>query len=186
MGALPPCAQRRSGILSKKDTLTLILLWICVIVWGIWFGGTIYQMVVIVPIWSDSLPQSLYAFFKGTSWNHNVLHFFGPYWIPVRFLPLYLMLFFGWNLRAHRPLFITTTICMTFVLVFTLAYVYPINAVLFTQAGAEHSVEEIRAMLRRWIVADRARFLVGCIGYLALLRALSIPIARDAANGHDV
>jgi hypothetical protein len=163
--------------MSTKNTVTVILLWISVIVWSIWLGGTIYQMLVIVPIWSDSLPQSLYTFFKGTSWNHNILRFFGPYWIPVRFLPLYGMLFFGWGLRAHRPLFIVAAICMTFVLVFTLAYVYPINAVLFTQAGGDHSVGEIRAMLDRWIIADRARFVVACVGYLALLRALSIPIA---------
>jgi hypothetical protein len=90
------------------------------------------------------------------------------------------MLFFGWGLPAHRSLCIITAICMTFVLLFTLIYVYPINAVLFTQAGGDHSVEEIRAMLHRWIIADRARFGVGCIGYLALLRALNIPIVRPA------
>jgi hypothetical protein len=166
--------------MSTKNTLTVVLLWICVIVWSIWVGGTVYQMLVIVPIWSDSLPQSLYAFFKGTSWNHNIVRFFGPYWMPVRFLPLYGLIFFGWDQRAHRPLFIVTAICMTFVLVFTLTYVYPINAVLFTQAGADHSVEEIRGLLHRWIIADRARFVVGCIGYLALLRAFSIPMVRDA------
>jgi hypothetical protein len=164
--------------MSTKNTVTVILLWISVIVWGIWFGGTIYQMLVIVPIWSDSLPQSVYAFFKGTSWNHNILYFFGPYWMPVRFLPLYGMLILGWGLPAHRPLFIITAVCMTFVLLFTLIYVYPINAVLFAQAGGDHGVEEIRAMLHRWVVADRARFAVGCVGYLALLRALSIPIPR--------
>jgi len=90
------------------------------------------------------------------------------------------MLFFGRGLPAHRPLFIVTAVCMSFVLVFTLAYVYPINAVLFTQAGGDHSVEEIRAMLHRWIIADRARFVVACVGYLALLRALSIPIIKPA------
>jgi hypothetical protein len=68
----------RFRIMSTKNTITVVLLWISVIVWSIWFGGTIYQMLVIEPIWSDSLPQSLYGFFKGTSWNHNVLHFFGP------------------------------------------------------------------------------------------------------------
>jgi hypothetical protein len=137
-------------------------------------------MVVIVPIWSDSLPESVYTFFRGTSFNQNILHFFGPVWMPIRYLPLYGMLFFGWGLPSHRPLFIVTAICMTFVLVFTLAYVYPINAVLFTRAGGDLSVEEIRAMLHRWIIADRVRFAVASIGYLALLRALSIPMMKVA------
>jgi hypothetical protein len=109
------------------------------------------------------------------------LHFFGPGWIPVRFLPLYGMLFFGWHLPSHRSLFILTAICMSFVLVFTLTYVYPINAVLFTQAGGDLSVAELRAMLHRWIIADRFRFAVACVGYLALLRALSIPITKPTS-----
>jgi len=85
---------------------------------------------------------------------------------------------FSGRLPAHRPLFIITAICMTFVLVFTLIYVYSINAVLFTQAGGDLNVAELRAMLHRWIIADRVRFVVTCIGYLALLRALSIPITK--------
>lgn len=36
--------------------------------------------------------------------------------------------------------------------------------------------EEIQAMVRQWIIADRVRFGVGVIGFLATLRALSIPI----------
>ena len=164
--------------MRTNNTVTVVLLWISVIVWSIWFGGTIYQMLVVVPIWSDSLPESLHAFFRGTSYNHNIYHFFGPGWMPVRFLPLYGMLFFGWRLPAHRSLFIVTAVCMTFVLAFTLTYVYPINAVLFTQAGGDLSVAEVRAMVHRWIIADRARFVVACVGYLALLRALSIPITK--------
>lgn len=65
-----------------------------------------------------------------------------------------------------------------FGVVFTLAYVYPINDVLFLQAGGNHSPEEVQALARRWIMADRVRFGVGVIGFLALPRALSIPIPR--------
>jgi hypothetical protein len=39
-------------------------------------------------------------------------------------------------------------------------------------------VEEVRAMTHSWIVADRARLLVVSVGYLSLLRALSIEIAK--------
>ena len=58
--------------MSTNNTVTVVLLWISVIVWSIWFGGTIYQMLVVVPIWSDSLPESLHAFFRDTSYNHNI------------------------------------------------------------------------------------------------------------------
>jgi hypothetical protein len=65
---------------------------------------------------------------------------------------------------------------MAFGVVFTLFYIYPINNVLFLQAGGNQGPDEIRAMARQWIIADRVRFGVGCVGFLALLRALSIPL----------
>jgi hypothetical protein len=94
-------------------------------------------------------------------------------------LPLLGLLVFGWDLPKHRPLFVIAAICVTVGLVFTLAYIYPINAILLTQAGGDHTAEEIRAMMHRWIVADRIRLLVISLGYLALLRALSIEIAKQ-------
>jgi hypothetical protein len=164
--------------MTTRNLITLVLLWISVLSWSVYVGGTIYQMVVIDPIWSASPPESLRAFFKGTSFLQNILNFFGPRTMPLRYLPLLGVLFFGWDLPKHRSLFVIATVCMTIALVFTLVYIYPINAVLFTQAGGDHTVEEVRAMTHSWIVADRARLLVVSVGYLSLLRALSIEIAK--------
>jgi len=58
----------------------------------------------------------------------------------------------------------------------TLVYIYPINAVLFGQAGGDHPPEEVRAMADRWILADRIRFAAGFVGFLVLLRAFRLPI----------
>lgn len=66
-----------------------------------------------------------------------------------------------------------------FGVVFTLFYIYRINDVLFLQAGGNHSPEEIRAIAQQWITADRLRFGVGCVGFLALLRAFSLPLAPE-------
>jgi hypothetical protein len=55
-----------------------------------------------------------------------------------------------------------------------MAYIYPINAILFDQVGGNLSDEEIRALLRQWILADRARLFLISVGYLALLRAFSM------------
>jgi hypothetical protein len=57
---------------------------------------------VIVPIRNDSRPESLQAFFKGTSFNQNILRFVGPRWMSVRFLPLNGMLSFGWGELTGR------------------------------------------------------------------------------------
>ena len=166
--------------MTTRDIFTLAFLWIAVLSWGIWVGGTIYQMAVIVPIFNASPPESLRAFLSNTDFSRHIVKFFGPRWMPVRMLSLFGVLICGWNLRAHRPFFVAAAICMTAGMVFTLAYIYPMNAVLFAQAGGNHTPEEIRTMLRAWTFADRARLFVVSIGYLALLRAMNIAMPGSA------
>lgn len=65
-----------------------------------------------------------------------------------------------------------------------LFYVYPINAVLFEQAGGTRSPDEIRALANAWIFGDRLRFGVGLIGFAAVLHAFRLPIpeARETVR----
>jgi Domain of unknown function (DUF1772) len=162
--------------MKTRDAVTLVLLWISVLSWSIWFGGTIYQMLVVVPMWSVRPPDSLLAFLKNTNYTRDVLKFFGPRWMPVRSLAL-LLPFLGWNLRTHRPFFILAACCIAAAMVFTIAYVYPINAALFSSAVAGRDPNEVRTLAHHWIIADRLRLLVVSVGYLALLWALSLPFA---------
>lgn len=66
----------------------------------------------------------------------------------------------------------------------TLAYVSPINAVLFAQTGGSHGAEEIRTMAARWIMADRLWFVVGIVAFLAILWAFKEPIPRRSSGNH--
>jgi hypothetical protein len=158
-----------------RNTIIDILVWISVPSWGIWVGGTIYQMIVVKPMWSAGLPESLQSFLRNTNFTRDVLKFFGPRWMPVRGLAL-LLPFVGWNLQTQRPFFVVAACCVAFGFAFTLGYVYRINAVLFSEAVANRDADEIRSLAQRWIFADRVRFVVGCVGYLAMLWALSRPI----------
>jgi hypothetical protein len=144
--------------MATRNVITVVLLWISVLSWSIWVGGTVYQMLVIVPMWSGSLPESLHTFLNATNFTHYVLRFFGPRWIPLRYLSLLALVACGWNLPTHRRLFLSATIMMVLGLVFTLAYIYPINHVVFDQAGAGLGAEEVRRLAHRWIIADRVRF----------------------------
>jgi hypothetical protein len=42
--------------------------------------------------------------------------------------------------------------------------------------SSRQSAEEIRAMADRWVFADRLRFVVGVVAFLALLRAFKLPV----------
>lgn len=163
-----------------RDRILVGLLWLAVITLTTWVGGTLYQMLVIVPLWSSSPPDSVREFFQGTDYNRTIYHFFGPPFMVARNLPLVLALLAGWHRPRHRYALLLSVACfVVFGVVFTLAYVYPINEVLFAQAGGSHSAEEIRALADQWIVADRLRFAVGCVGFLAVLWAFRQPIPLE-------
>lgn len=166
--------------MTTRTRIAQIFLWLSVISISIYIGGTVFSMSVIVPMWNASPPESVRAFFLGTQFNRTIGNFFGPPFMISRYLPLWVCLIAGWHLKTHRKYFLLTVVCFTFGVAFTLFYIYPINAVLFAQAGGSHSAEEIRQMAHQWVLADRVRFAVSSVGFLSLLRALSIPFpARD-------
>lgn len=151
------------------------LLWYSVLAWGTWFGGTLYQMLVIVPMWSASPPESVYSFFLGTDYNRTIFHFFGPPFMVARVVPIFIALALAWNLPRHRAALGIAVLCLIATIFFTFAYIYPINAVLFTQAGADLSGADIAELVRNWIWADRLRFAVGVVALVALLQAFRLP-----------
>jgi hypothetical protein len=164
-----------------QSRVSRFLLWWAVLAWSLWVGGTVFHMLVVVPLWSSSPPESVTAFFRGTDFNRTIGNFFGPPWMAVRMAPLIGALLVGWRSRPHRVPLLVASASMLFGLVYTLAYIYPINSVLMAQAGGSGSPDEIRAMVQRWILADRLRFVVGTVGFLALLKAFSLPADLEAA-----
>ncbi len=80
----------------------VVFLWLSVIALSTWVGGTLYQMLVIIPIWNASPPESVRAFFQGTDFNRTIFHFFGPPFMLVRSLPVLGALLTGWHLQQHR------------------------------------------------------------------------------------
>ncbi len=161
-----------------RSRFLAMVLWLSVIGLSTWVGGTLYQMLVIVPIWSGSPPESVRAFFQGTDYNRTIFHFFGPPFMVARSLPVVAALIAAWPFRPQRKWLVVTVACLAFAVVFTWIYIYPINAVLFERAGGSQTGEEIRVMAQQWIWADRLRFVVGVVGFLALLQAFRLPIPK--------
>jgi hypothetical protein len=137
-------------------------------------------MLVIVPMWSASPPESVYSFFLGTDYNRTIFHFFGPPFMVARVAPVFVALALAWHLTRHRTALGIAVLCLVATIVFTFAYIYPVNAVLFTQAGADLSSVEIAALVRNWIWADRLRFGVGVVALVALPKAFRLPLEEDS------
>lgn len=154
-----------------------ICLWLSVIGISAWFGGTLYQMLVIDPAWSASPPDSIRNFLQATDFNRRIWNFFGPPFMAARCLPLLVALATAWQLPRHRTALLISVICFVGIVIpLTLLYIYRINDVLFAQAGGKGTPEEIQEMVRQWTAANRLRFAVGCTGYFSLLRAFRFPI----------
>jgi hypothetical protein len=165
-----------------RNRVLALCLWLSVLALSTWVGGTLYQMLAVVPLWNSSPPESVRTFFQGTDYNRTIFNFFGPPFIVARNVPLVVALAAGWHLPRHRPSLLVATACFTvFGAIFTIFYVYPINAVLFEQPGGNRSAEEIRTLAHEWIFRDRLRFAIGLIGFAALLHAFRLPIPPDRA-----
>lgn len=165
--------------MSIRNQTLNVLLWYAIFAWGIWLGGTLYQMVVVVPMWSASPPESLRAFLQATDYNRTIYHFFGPPFIAARLIPMIIAPALAWHLPRHRAILGVVAVCVAAIMIFTLGYIYPINAVLFDQAGGDGSATEIAAMVRTWIWADRIRCVVGVVAFVAILRAFRLPLPRQ-------
>ena len=157
-----------------RDRLVRILYWYNVVSMAIWVGGTVYQMLVIVPLWSASPPESLTAFFHGTQFMAMIPRFFGPRTMMARVAPIVLLLVLDWPSRTRRAWLIGAVASVAIGLAMTLLWIYPINDVLFWRAGEGVPADEVRALVTRWVLLDRTRFALMALGYLALLRAFSL------------
>jgi len=154
-----------------RERLLTICLWVAVFAWSTWLGGTLYQMVVIVPMWSAAPPDSVREFFLGTTYTEHIFNFFGPPFMVARVLPVLVATALAWHLPRERLLLGIASACLVATVVFTLLYIYPINDVLVFQAGGDLEAAEIQRMANTWIWADRARFAVGTAAFAAILLA---------------
>jgi len=145
-------------------------LWLSVLAWATWFGGTLYQMVVVVPMWHSGAPESVRWFFQATNYNQTIFDFFGPPFMALRTAPVAIALALSWRSPRDRRLLGAALLLILAAIVYTIYYVYPINDPLFYQACADCSDERVIALCDRWILADRLRFLGVSIAFVLILR----------------
>jgi uncharacterized membrane protein len=158
-----------------REKTLLWSLWLAVLVVALWVGGTLYQMLVIVPLWTASPPESLRNFLAA-DYAHTVLRFFGPPFMVARTGLLIVALIAGWTSVPHRRALLLALGCWLSTVVFTLLYIYPMNDSLFAAGPTLLTDDQMRELLRHWILADRYRFVVGCVCFVALLRAFRLPL----------
>lgn len=173
--------------MKLRQKLPIIFLWISVINLSIWIGGTLFHMIVVLPLWSQPLPGSVHDFFGGTRAYEYLLDFYGPQWMVIRILPIIIALFLGWNSKKPRNLLLITTLTIAIGVVLSILIVFPINDAIMAKAGQDKTPAEIKQLVKTWILADRLRFGLIFIGYFFLLWAFRLPVKnpKELHNGFN-
>jgi len=152
-----------------------VLLCVSVLAWSLWFGGLIYEMVVILPLWSASPPDSVLG------WNARPQYVINPtrFYLPVALTTILssaATLLAGWSVTRSRRFWLAiSAVCAVTTLAFTFIYFFPKNEVLFRNQSGGLSREEITAIAHAWIRANWLRVCIMAAGFFSALRALSIP-----------
>jgi hypothetical protein len=171
--------------MASRQKLFVIFLWLSVINLSIWIGGTLFHMIVVLPLWSQPLPDSVHNFFEGTRAYEYLLDFYGPQWMFIRILPIVIAILFGWNNQRHRNFLLITLLTIVLGVILSILVVFPINEAIMAKAGEGSSHEEINKMVETWILADRFRFALISIGYLFLLWVFRLPIKREGFTANQ-
>lgn len=151
-----------------------ILLWIAVAAWGFWLGGLMYEMVVLMPLWSANLPQSVLEWNSRPDFVINPTRFYLPIVITL-ILSSFLATILNRKSGNQRLWLIISTVCAIAAFVFTIIYFFPKNDVLFRNQNAGLSGAEITAIANAWIRANWIRFGMMIVGFFAALKFFSQP-----------
>ena len=173
--ALEPSSRR----IFTRMRATRFFLWILVIAWGVLLGAKLFDLRVLVGAWSASPPDSLSLLPYGPRYPVDTGEFFIPSSTALLLASLGALIS-GWNTPPkYRLLLFLSAVMILATLVFTVLAFWPRNAALWAVAkgspGAMTDTAMIRAMVRQWVAFDWLRIAMGTVGYVAAIRAISIP-----------
>jgi hypothetical protein len=152
-----------------RQTITQILLWTAVLAWSLWFGGLLYEMAVITPLWSSDPPQSVIEWNSREQFAVIPTPFYAPVAV-VTILSSAAGLILAWRCGERRLWLVLSAACAIFTLAFTFVYFFPKNEVIFHNRYIGLSGEEISNIAYAWIAANWIRVVIMAVGFFAALR----------------
>jgi len=163
----------------SRERATRFFLWVSVIAWGVLLGAKLFDLRVLVGAWSASPPESLDLLPYGPRFPVDTGDFFIPSSAALLLATLGATIS-GWRTKSwYRNLLVLSTAAIFVTLIFTVVAFWPRNAALWAYAsGATDAIRDsnaIIAMVRQWVLFDWLRIAVASVGYVASIRALSVP-----------
>lgn len=154
------------------SVIARFFLWITVAAWGFWLGGLIYEMVVIMPLWSANLPSSVIEWNSRPNFIVNPTRFYLPTVITL-ILSSLLATILNWKSSNQKKWLILSTLCAVSAFVFTIIYFFPKNDILFRNQNIGLSGAEISTIAYDWILGNWIRIAIMFVGFFGALKAFS-------------
>jgi len=162
--------------MAKNLWLYRVTVWLFVLSAGILCGGSIFEHVVVTPLWAGSPPESV------TQWPYGGIQgrFFAVASSVYGLLSLALVIVSWWMPpRRQRGWALSAGLSGIIVVVATLLFFLPILHKTEVTRGAGLSGDEITRLVRQFKAWNWARWAVMIGGWVAGLRALSLPPADE-------
>jgi hypothetical protein len=172
---------------TGRERTTRGFLWVSVLAWGILLGAKIFDLRVLVGAWSAAPPESLHLLPYGPQYPVDTGEFFIPSSAALLVATIGAVLS-GWRTptRYRNGLLLSAAMILV-TLVITVTVFWPRNAALWAVArhapNALQNPEAIRAMVQSWVLYDWGRVAMGTIGFVASVRAISVPYPLEVVRG---
>jgi hypothetical protein len=156
--------------MTTRSLVTRAPLWLFVLSAGILLGGSIFEGVVLTPLWAGSLPESV------TQWQYGSIQsrFFMVATPLYGLFSLALIIASWWMPRNQRKWALVAGTCGVVVVVATSFFFLPILQKTQATRGAGLSGEEITRLVKQFETWHWGRWAVITLGWVAGLRALSL------------
>jgi hypothetical protein len=145
-----------------------------VIALGIDLGAGIYEARIVVPLWANSIPESLEA---GNPYRRVAIDAGMRFWAyvttAVAFLAVLSLVLGLYAPAAQRAWRTFAAVAELAVVAGTLLYFRPTLVRLFMSHGAGLSPAAVASTVRRWVMWSRFRIAVSFIAWCAALSALA-------------
>ena len=154
----------------SKRSVTQVVLWLFILSAGIVSGGSIFEHVVLTPLWAGSLPESV------TQWQYGGIqgNFFKVATPIYAFFSLTLVIASWWLPGRQRKWALVAGLSGIIVMIATLFFFIPILQKTQVTRGAGLSDEEITTLVKQFKTWNWGRWILLIAGWVAGLRALSL------------
>jgi len=162
--------------------LAQITLWTFVIFLSIEVGARLYETRVIVPRWSASPPESVWEWADLRATNAQVAIDpgvrFWTYVTPATGLSALLAFAFSFATDGAQRKWRVTGAIMALAVV-AASFIYFVPNIILLLGPNSHNIDgaKVKILANQWVMWNHVRVSIAVLGWLASLRALSLPVA---------